>query len=114
MTGTMSRRAVLATASMALLGIPDARAQETTSIEISLKSQQFEPAEIRAPANKALVLKIKNLDAKAMEFESKALRVEKVVPANGEGVVNLRPLKPGRYTFIDDFNPKAKGTLIVE
>ena len=53
-------------------------------------------------------------DGKAIEFESDALRVEKVVPANGTGVINIRPQKPGRYSFFDEFNPKATGTLIVE
>jgi hypothetical protein len=59
------------------------------------------------------VLKIRNLDATAMEFESVTLRVEKVVAPNGEGVINLRPLQPGRYNFFDDFNPQTKGTLVV-
>jgi hypothetical protein len=49
-----------------------------------------------------------------MEFESVSLRVEKVVAANSEGVINLRPLKPGRYKFFDDFNAKTTGTLVVE
>ena len=49
-----------------------------------------------------------------MEFESKSLRVEKVVAANSEGVINVRALKPGRYEFYDDFNEKARGALIVE
>ena len=31
-----------------------------------------------------------------MEFESKALRVEKVVAAKSEGVINVRALKPGQ------------------
>jgi hypothetical protein len=48
-----------------------------------------------------------------MEFESVSLRVEKVIAANGEGIVNLRPLQPGRYNFFDDFNPQTKGTLVV-
>ena len=39
-----------------------------------------------------------------MEFESVSLRVEKVVAAGSEGVVNVRPLAPGRYEFFDDFH----------
>jgi hypothetical protein len=49
-----------------------------------------------------------------MEFESVSLRVEKVVAGNGEGVINLRPLTPGRYNFFDDFHPDAKGVLVVQ
>ena len=45
-----------------------------------------------------------------MEFESKSLRVEKVVAAKSEGVINVRPLKPSRYEF-DDVKEKARGAL---
>jgi hypothetical protein len=31
-----------------------------------------------------------------MEFESKSLRVQKVVAAKSEGAINVRPLKRGR------------------
>jgi hypothetical protein len=46
-----------------------------------------------------------------MEFESVSLRVEKVIAAASEGVVNVRALSPGRYEFFDDFQ---RGTLVVE
>ena len=49
-----------------------------------------------------------------MEFESKSLRVEKVVAAGSEGVINVRALKPGRYEFYDDFNEQARGALNVQ
>ena len=115
MTTAMSRRTALAALGAAPFALARrAQAQETVSIEISLKNQQFQPREIRAPADKRIVLRVKNLDAKAMEFESVSLRVEKVVVPNGVGIINLRPLKPGRYNFFDDFNPSATGTLIVE
>ena len=68
---------------------------------------QFQPSELRAPADKPVTFRVKNLDAKAMEFESKSLRVEKLVAANSEGVINVRALKPGRYEFYDDFNRRA-------
>jgi hypothetical protein len=46
-----------------------------------------------------------------MKFESKSLRVEKVVAAKSEGVINVRPLKPFRYEFYDGFKEKARGAL---
>ena len=57
---------------------------------------------------------MKNLDATPMELESVSLRVEKVVAPGGEGVINIRPLAPGRYEFIDDFHQEARGALIVQ
>jgi hypothetical protein len=69
---------------------------------------------VRAPADKPTVFRVKNLDGKAMEFESKSLCVEKVVSAKSEGVVNVRAMKAGRYEFYDDFNDKARGALNVQ
>ena len=81
---------------------------------MSYSKGQFQPSELSAPADKPVAIRIKNLDAKAMEFESKSLRVEKVVAANSEGVINVRALKPGRYEFYDDFNDQARGALTVQ
>ena len=39
--------------------------------------------------------------------------VEKVIAGNSEGVINLRPLTPGRYNFFDDFNQQNTGVLVV-
>ena len=75
---------------------------------------RFQPSEVRAPADKPIVFRVKNLDGKAMEFESTSLRVEKVVGAKSEGVINVRALKPGRYEFYDDFNEKARGAFNVQ
>lgn len=89
-------------------------AEESAAVAVSVKGHQFDPAELRAPANKPLAIKVKNLDTTPMEFESKALRVEKVISAGGEGVVNVRALAPGRYEFFDDFHQQTRGFLVVE
>jgi hypothetical protein len=102
---------IAAAAMLALTGPP--RAQEAASVQLSVKNHRFEPAEIHAPANRPIVLGVRNLDAAAIEFESISLRVEKVIAANSQGVVNLRPLQPGRYNFFDDFHQETQGTLIV-
>ncbi len=88
-------------------------AQETT-VSISIKDHRFQPAQIHAPANVPIVLKVKNLDPTPMEFESVSLRVEKVVTGNSEGTIRLRPLSPGSYNFFDDFNQQANGLLVVK
>ena len=110
-----SASAALLVAAALLLGTDAAGAQETITLAISIKDHRFEPSELRAPANKPITLRIKNLDPTPAEFESVRLRVEKVIAANGEGVVNLRPLAPGRYDFFDDFHKDTtRGTLIVQ
>ncbi len=91
-----------------------ASSQEAASLTISIKGHRFQPAELQAPANVPITLHVKNLDATPMEFESVTLRVEKVVTGNGEGIIRLRPLAPGRYKFFDDFNQQANGVLVVK
>jgi hypothetical protein len=91
-----------------------ASAAEVVTIEISVRDHQFTPAEIHGPATTAMQIHVKNLDSGPMEFESVALRVEKVVTGNGEGIINVRPLAPGRYTFFDDFHQQTTGALVVQ
>ena len=103
-------------AAIALLPVAGvANAQSATEIQLSYKDKKFDPAEVSAPANTPIVIKLKNLDAKPMEFESKTLHVEKVVAANTDAVINVRAQKPGRYEFFDEYNEKtARGALVVK
>jgi hypothetical protein len=89
-------------------------AQQSASLTVSVKNHRFQPGEIHAPANVPIELHVKNLDSAPMEFESVSLRVEKVVTGNGEGVIRLRPLAPGRYEFFDDFHPQIRGALVAK
>jgi heme/copper-type cytochrome/quinol oxidase subunit 2 len=99
---------------IAMLSASPSGAQQAAEVQVSYSNGQFQPGEVRAPADTPITFRVKNLDGKAMEFESKSLRVEKVVAANSEGVINVRALKPGRYEFYDDFNAKARGALTVQ
>ena len=103
---------IMVTAS-ALLEI--ASPASAAEVEMSLKSHGFSPAEITVPAGEAITLTVRNLDATPAEFESKELKVEKVIAGNSSIVVKLRPLKPGRYVFFDEYHEDvAKGTLIAK
>ena len=110
----MKKLTLAAICAIAMLPVSPSQAQQATEVQVTYSKGQFQPSELSAPADKPIALRVKNLDAKAMEFESKSLRVEKVVAANSEGVINVRALKPGRYEFYDDFNEKARGALTVQ
>jgi heme/copper-type cytochrome/quinol oxidase subunit 2 len=114
MSITMRKLTLAAICAIAMLPASPSQAQQATEVQVSYSNGQFQPSELRAPADKPITVRVKNLDAKAMEFESKSLRVEKVVAAKSEGVINVRALKPGRYEFYDDFNEKARGALVVQ
>jgi hypothetical protein len=114
MSITIRKPTLAAICAIAMLPVSPSQAQQATEVQVSYSNGQFQPSELRAPADKPIAVRVKNLDAKAMEFESRSLRVEKVVAAKSEGVINVRALKPGRYEFYDDFNEKARGALVVQ
>ena len=114
LTAMTKKLALASFCATALLQASAALAQQVTEIRLTYSKGQFQPSQVSAPADRPISFRIKNLDGKAMEFESTSLRVEKVVAAGTEGVVNVRALKPGRYEFFDDFNDKARGALTVQ
>jgi hypothetical protein len=96
-------------------GVPLARAAEPTKLSVTLKDHKFSPAEPTAPAGKPIVIEVENLDKTPAEFESKALRVEKVVPGGGKITVQVRALAPGRYRFFDDYHESTtEGFLVTQ
>jgi hypothetical protein len=100
---------------LCLVGAPLAEAQETTTLSIALKGHRFVPAEAPAPANKPLVIEVTNQDPTPAEFESKTLRVEKVVAGGAKISVKIRALAPGRYRFFDDYHEDTtEGFLVVK
>ena len=92
-----------------------AHAQEAVELKIVAKGGKLEPAELAAPAGKRLRIEIRNEEKKAIEFESKPLKVEKVVAPGATATVSVAPLKAGEYVFVDEFNEKnARGRLVVK
>ena len=82
---------------------------------LTIKDHRFSPAEIKVPADQRVAITVINEDATPEEFDSAALKVEKVVAGKSKGVVRIGPLKPGRYPFIGEYNEAtAKGIVIAE
>jgi Cupredoxin-like domain len=111
---------VLSTAALGLafvigVGAPLALAEDSPRVSVTLKDHKFSPAEPSAPANKPIIIEVSNLDSTPSEFESKTLRVEKVVPAGGKISIQIRPLSAGRYRFFDDYHEDTtEGFLVVK
>ncbi len=99
-------------AALLALGAVSARAADLT---LTLKDHKFSPSEIKVPANQRVTITVINNDAAPEEFESSALRVEKVIPGKSKGVVRIGPLKPGRYPFVGEYHEStAKGVVVAE
>lgn len=85
-------------------------------VTLTLKNHTFEPKELNVPAGKKVKILVVNQDATPAEFESKPLNREKVIPGKSTGVINVGPLKPGRYGFVEEYHETetgAQGTIVV-
>jgi|SRR5690242_15324318 len=92
-----------------------AHAQDVAQFSIVAKDGKLEPAELVVPAGKKIKLDISNEGKTPIEFESKALKIEKVLAPGAKSSVVINPLKPGEYAFEDEFHSKtSKGKLIAK
>jgi len=111
-------KGALAALGLVLIGAAALAAQTVwadEAIDVTIKDHRFTPAEIHVTAGKPATLNIKNEDATAEEFDSSALKVEKVIGGGQQGTVHLRPLDPGRYPFMGEYHEDtAKGVVIAE
>lgn len=98
-----------------LLLAAEVRADEPLQFDLTLRDHRFDPNELHLPAGRPTVLVLHNADPTAEEFESTALKVEKLVPGGGTVTVRLRPLGPGRFPFFGEYHAEtAQGVLIAE
>jgi hypothetical protein len=92
-----------------------ARAEELYSATVTISGHRFEPTELHVPAGKRIALTVINADPLSEEFDSTALKVEKVIAGKSQGIVHISPLNPGRYDFIGEYHEDtAKGQVIAE
>jgi plastocyanin len=92
-----------------------ARAEEAYSTTVTIRDHRFEPSEIHVPAGKRISLTVVNADPLSEEFDSSALKVEKVIAGKSQGIVHISPLNPGSYDFIGEYHDAtAKGRMIAE
>ena len=116
----MTRRAMLAmlAGAMALVasGVAEIVAADAPQeIPVTIEKNRFSPEEIKVKAGAAFVLVITNKDNAPEEFESKALRIEKIIPAGKTVKVSVRALKAGAYDFVGEYHEKtAKGRIVAE
>jgi Cupredoxin-like domain len=82
---------------------------------VTIRNHRFVPAEITIPAKTKVKLIVINEDATPEEFESHELNREKIVAGKARITVFIGPLKPGRYPFFGEFNPKtAQGAIVAK
>ncbi len=94
---------------------PAVGADAPVEIALTIEQHRFQPEEIRVKAGAAFVLVITNKDATPEEFESKDLRLEKVIPGGKTLRLRMPALKAGTYGFVGEFHEQtARGRIIAE
>ena len=106
---------LLGAAPLAAMLAGAALADEPVRLQMTIRDHRFQPDVLRVPANRPLVIEVRNEDPTAEEFESADLGVEKVIAGKRQLPVRVRPLAPGRYAFIGEYHSDtARGTIIAE
>ncbi len=103
--------------SLAALSLAAATAFATDEFTLTIKDHAFEPKEITVPAGQKIKLKVVNQDETPAEFESKSLHREKIIAGKSSTTINIGPLKPGSYPFVEEYHEDsaaAQGTIIVK
>jgi len=107
--------AALALLATGVMAFPSGAFAQEAVLRLSIKDHRFQPAEVHAPAGKPISIEVKNLDSTPAEFESKTLRVEKVVAGGATVTIKVRALPPGRYRFFDDYHEDTtEGYVVVD
>jgi plastocyanin len=94
----------LAAGLIAGLVTASAGAAELAVFKVTARDGRFDPAVLEVPAGAAFKVEIVNENRKAIEFESRELKVEKVIAAGKTATISVKPLKAGEYRFFDEFN----------
>ena len=82
--------------------------------EITIEHHRFIPEILHLPEGKKIKLIVHNKDDIVEEFESHALKREKLVPPKSKATIMLAPLKNGEYSFFGEFHAEtAQGKIIV-
>jgi len=107
-------RAILALAFASLFVTP-ALAEDPPLFKLVARDGVFTPTVIEVPAGKRVRLEVSNEGKTPMEFESRDLKQEKVIPPGGKATVTINAMKPGEYRFFDEFHEKTgQGKLVVK
>ena len=110
---TLRSLPVLAMISLVLM--VSAAAAADLEIPVTIEKNRFQPNEIRVKAGTPFVLVVTNKDATPEEFESKELRIEKVIAGGKTMKIRVRALKAGSYPFVGEYHEAtAKGRIIAE
>jgi hypothetical protein len=111
--GKLVRMAMAGSIVIAAIGSPHAEPEVVFTIEF--EDGKITPLRLEVPSNQRFKIELRNNGRSAAEFESDALRKEKVLAPGAQSFVVFKSLDPGEYEFVDEFHPEApKGTIVAK
>src|SRR5437867_13412191 len=110
-----TRRVAGLAAAVILWSALAAHGADPVEVPLAIEQNRFQPEELRVKAGAPFVLIITNKDGAPEEFESRDLRIEKVIPGGKTVLLKMPALKPGTYGFVGEYHEKtAKGRIVAE
>ena len=101
---------MLRLASAALLSLSlGAFAAGEPEFNVVIEGHKFTPDRIEVPAGKKVKLLVENKDATPEEFESSALKIEKVIAGKSKATIYVGPLKAGRRYYVEALHKEGGG-----
>jgi plastocyanin len=99
----------------AAFAVPTLAADDIPVYKLVARDGKFEPAVLEVPVGKRFRLEVTNANNKAIEFESKDLKQEKVIPPGAKATVNVSALKAGEYIYFDEFQQAtSRGSVVAK
>ena len=98
---------------LAIAEVSAAGAAPPQDVPLTIRNQAFQPRTLTIPAGRTVKIVVTNKDSMPAEFESSQFDREVVIPGDSAVPVSVGPLKPGKYSFFNDFHPESTGTLLV-
>ncbi len=106
---------ISAALALLLLGAGQVRADDMPTFLLVIKGGKLYPETIQVPANTKFRLEVRNEGPGAAEFESLELRKETVLAPGVTRKLVFYPLKPGSYSFFDEFHADtAQGHIVAK
>jgi len=100
---------------LAIIAAPGAALAADPEVALVIEKNRFQPEEVKVKAGVPFVLVVTNKDGAPEEFESKDLRLEKVIPAGKTVRIRVPALKAGAYRFVGEYHEAtAKGRVLAE
>lgn len=90
-------------------------AADIFTVQLEMKDGKLIPSTLKVPANTRIRIEVRNSGSSPAEFESTQMRKEKVLAPGAKSVVVIARLRPGQYSFFDDFHlDHPRGLVIAE